>query len=456
MATNKTIAELEEALDSEARSTLKSLFDEDGYYAELSPYSGGSVATACGTMGDEQVYAFVQDVSVKSGAVCRAAAQKLVRLYELAVKNGAPVVGIYDSKGGDVAEGVELLTAYSEIANASAKLSGVAPQIAIVTGVCGGTSATLACMADFVIMTEKAELFLTAPFVANDGTKGAGTAKNAALSGVSCMTVKDAAEAVQKAKELLAVLPHNNLELAWNDYFHSVSDKVPDGTLKGGDMAKAVSDSDTLVELFSEFGTASYTAFGSINAKTVGFVATNKTADRLTQADCAKIARFAGICDAFSVPLVTFVDSEGFGLDNAAELAGSIRDCAKLTQVYACATTPKIAVITGNALGGVFTAFCGGSADLTIATEDAVIAPVTPAAAAVFLHGEECDSKEALQKAIDDYAADEASALNAMEKGVVDRIVPAQELWAALNGGLELLANKRVAAPARKHINFVY
>ena len=455
MATNKTIAELEETLSSEARNTLLSLFDEDSCI-ELSPYTGGSTVTAFGTVGGEQVYAFIQDASVKSGAVCKAAAQKLGRLYELAVKNGAPVVGIYDSKGGDIAEGAELLTAYSEIANASASLSGVAPQIAIVTGVCGGTAATVACMADFVIMTEKAELFLTAPFVANDGTKGAGTAKNAALSGVSCMTVKDGAEAVQKAKDLLAILPHNNLEMAWNDYFHSVSESVPDGSMKGGDLAKAVADNGELTELFGEFGTASYTAFGSINAKTVGFVATNKTDDRLTQADCAKIARFAGICDAFSIPLITFVDSEGFGLDNAAELAGSIRDCAKLTQVYACATTPKIAVITGNALGGIFTAFCGGSADLTIAVESAVIAPVTPAAAAVFLHGDECNSKEELQKAIDDYAADEASALNAMEKGVVDRIVPIEGLWTALNGGLEMLASKRVAAPARKHINFVY
>ena len=454
MATNKNIAQLEEALSSEARDTLLSLFDQDSC-TELSRYTGGSVVTACGTVEGEQVYAFIQDVSVKSGAVCMAAAQKLAKLYRLAVKNGAPLVGIYDSKGGDVAEGVELLTAYSEIANASAELSGVAPQIAIVTGVCGGTTATLACMADFVIMTEKAELFLTAPFVANDGTKGAGTAKNAALSGVSCMTVKEVAEAVQKAKDLLAVLPHNNLEIAWNDYFE-VSSSAPDDSLKGGELVKAIADGGILTELFAEFGTASYTALGSINAKTVGFVATNKTADRLTQADCAKIARFAGICDAFSIPLVTFVDSEGFAADNAAELAGSIRDCAKLTQVYACATTPKIAVITGNALGGIFTAFCGGSADLTIATEGAVIAPVTPAAAAVFLHGDECSSKEELQKAIDDYAADEASAVNAMEKGVVDRIVPAEELWAALNGGLEMLASKRVAAPARKHINFVY
>ena len=455
MATNKTIAELEqEALSSEARNTLMSLLDEDSF-TELSRYSGGSVVTACGTIDGMQVYAFIQDVSVKSGAVCKAAAQKLTKLYRLAVNNGAPVIGIYDSKGGDVAEGVELLSAYSEIAGASAELSGVAPQIAIVTGVCGGTSATLACMADFVIMTEKAELFLTAPFVANDGTKGAGTAKNAALSGVSCITAKDNAEAVKKAKELITLLPQNNLDVAGNDYF-TVTDQAADLSQKGGDLVKTVADKDSLIELFAEFGDASYTALGSVNWRTVGFVATNKTEGRLTQADCAKIARFAGICDAFSIPLVTFVDSEGFAADNAAELAGSIRDCAKLTQVYACATTAKIAVITGNALGGIFTAFCGGSADLTIATENAVIAPVTPAAAAVFLYADKCTSKEALQKAVDEYAADEASALNAMEKGVVDRIISAEELWDAVNGGLVTLASKRVAAPARKHINFVY
>lgn len=428
------------------------MFDEDSF-TELSPYTGGSVVTGYGQVDGCPVYAFIQDVSVKSGAVCKAAAQKIVKLYSLAVKNGAPVIAVYDSKGGDIAEGVELLTAYGDIANASASISGVAPQISIVSGVCGGISASLACMADFVIMTEKAELFLTAPFITAGA--GAGTAKNAALSGVSCMTVKDIAEAIKKAKALAAILPQNNLEVAGNDYFALPTDTA-DASLKGEAMVKTVADKDSLIELFPEFGKASYTALGSVNWKTVGFVATNKTEDKLTAADTAKIARFVGICDAFSIPVVTIVDSEGFAADSAAELAGSIRDAAKLTQVYASATTPKVSVITGNALGGAFTVFCGMNADVTVALEQAVIAPTTPKAAAIFLYSDKLNSKAEIEAAAEEYKASEASAVNAMEKGAVDRVISAEDIWSSVNSALEMLSGKRVQAPARKHINFVY
>lgn len=428
------------------------MFDEDSF-TELSPYTGGSVVTGYGQVDGCPVYAFIQDVSVKSGAVCKAAAQKIVKLYSLAVKNGAPVIAVYDSKGGDIAEGVELLTAYGNIANASASISGVAPQISIVSGVCGGISASLACMADFVIMTEKAELFLTAPFLTAGA--GAGTAKNAALSGVSCMTVKDIAEAIKKAKALAAILPQNNLEVAGNDYFALPTDTA-DASLKGEAMVKTVADKDSLIELFPEFGKASYTALGSVNWKTVGFVATNKTEDKLTAADTAKIARFVGICDAFSIPVVTVVDSEGFASDSAAELAGSIRDAAKLTQVYASATTPKVSVITGNALGGAFTVFCGMNADVTVALEQAVIAPTTPKAAAIFLYSDKLNSKAEIEAAAEEYKASEASAVNAMKKGAVDRIISAEDIWSSVNSALEMLSGKRVQAPARKHINFVY
>ncbi len=452
---NKTIDELaQELAGSEARSTLTSLFEE-GSFTELSPYIGGSVITGTGVVEGKQVCAFIQDSAVNSGAVCKTAAQKLAKLYQLAVKNGSPVIGIYDSKGGAVKEGVELLKAYSDIAASSASLSGVAPQIAVVTGVCGGIHASLACMSDFVIMTEKAEFFLNPPFISEDKTKGAGTAENAALSGIAALVVKDNAEALKKAKELIAILPQNNLEVAGNDYF-AVSDIAADGSMKGEALVKAIADKDSLVELYGKFGEVSYTALGSINWKTVGFVATDKAEGRLAKEDCAKIAKFVSICDAFSIPVVTFVNNEGFALDSKAELSGSVRDCAKLTQVYASATTAKIAVVTGNALGGIFTAFCGNNSDMTIAYENAVIAPVAPQTAAVFLHGEDCNNNEELQKAAEDYAENEASALNAMEHGVVDKIVPAEELWSALNNAVEALSSKRVSTPARKHINFIY
>ena len=449
MATTKTLAQLkEQAAANQARSTLISLFDEDSF-TEISPYSGQSAVTGWGQVEGNLVYAFMQDISVKSGAICKAAAQKIVNLYGEAVKNGAPVVGIYDSKGGDISEGVELLQAYGEIAKASGALSGVAPQISVISGVCGGTAAILASMADFVVMTEKSELFLTAPFLDANKTEGAGTAKNAALSGVPSFTEKDTAAAVERAKALLSVLPQNNLDTAINCYASS------DAEVKDFSEITGTADVSGVMELYKDFGKNSKVYFassGSDMGKTEGVV---YAGDRLSSDDTAKIARFAALCDSFSIPIVTVLDCEGFEVNSGAELTGSVRSASKLAQVYAAATVPKIAAVS-KALGGAFNIFCGANADITIADETAVIAPSTPKSAAIFLYGDKLNSKEELEKAANDYAAEEASALNAMEKGAVDIITEKENFWSEAQRALEALDSKRVQAPARKHINFVY
>ena len=219
----KTIAEMEQTAASEAANKLISLFDEDSF-VELGKFVGANgektgVVSGYGYVDGAVVYAYAQDTSVNAGAVNTAAALKIKKVYELALKNGAPVIGIFDSKGGDIKEGMKTLGAYGEIAKMSAALSGAVPQIAVVDGLCAGTAAMIACMADVVIMTEKSELFMTAPFTADDKTAGAGTAENAAKSGVAAILAKDSDEAIAKAKQLLSVLPANNLETAGNDYY---------------------------------------------------------------------------------------------------------------------------------------------------------------------------------------------------------------------------------------------
>ena len=388
----KTIAEMEQnTAQSDAASKLISLFDEDSF-TELDKFVGANgekvgVVSGYGFVDGAVVYGYAQDTSVKSGAVTMSAAAKIKKIYDLALKNGAPVIGIFDSKGGDIKEGVQMLTAYGDIAKASAALSGAVPQIAIVDGVCAGTAAMIACMADIVIMTEKSELFMTAPFVSQDKTEGAGTAENAAKSGVAAVIAKDGADAVSKAKKLISILPANNLETAGNDYF-SENDAAVTADLKGLDLISAVADKDSAIELYKDFGNAAVVALGSVNWRTAGFVATNN-ADRLTKADSAKIARFVTLCDAFSIPVITFVDSEGFENSSAAELAGSIRDSAKLAQAYAGATTAKIAIITGKAYGSAYVALASTAAgsDFCFAWEDAVIAPTSPEAAVTFING---------------------------------------------------------------------
>ncbi len=437
----KTLAEMEQNVpDSDARKRLTALFDEDSF-RELDKFVSTdgelcSVVAGYGTVLGATAYAFAQDVSVKGGAVNKSAAMKIRKIYELAAKNGAPVVAVFDSKGGDINEGMAVLSAYGDIVKASAAISGVVPQIAVVCGVCAGAAAMLASMADITIMTEKAELFMTAPFNTPDGKlAGAGTAANAAKAGVCDILAKDDADAIAKAKKLVAVMPANNISLAGNDDF-TENDAFVAADMKGADVIAAVADKNSVIELGADFGTAAYTAIASINWATVAFVATDK-AEKLTAADCAKIARFVQLADVFSVPVVTVLDTEGFVPSSEAELAGSVRDCAKLAQVYASATTTKVNLIKGKAFGAAYAAF--DSADISYAWENAAIAPMSLEAAKVFM-GEEID----------------ASPFNAAALGMIDGVIAAEDTKDAIASAVDLCSGKRVTAPTRKHVNFAF
>lgn len=457
----KTIAEMEQtATQSEARNRLVSLFDEDSF-VELDKFLSAdgemvSVVSGYGSIDGTVVYAYAQDISVKGGAVGRSVATKIKKVYDLALKNGSPVVGIFDSNGGDIKEGISLLSAYGDIAAASAALSGVVPQVSIVSGVCAGAGAMIACMSDFVIMTEKSEFFMAPPFVAADGKlAGAGSAANAAKSGVASIVAKDDADAIKQARKLISILPQNNLETSGNDYYEE-NQTVVTADLKAGDLAAAIADKNSIIELAKEFGTASFTALGSINWRTVGFVATNKTADKLTAADSAKIARFVSICDAFSIPVVTIVDTEGFEPSCEAELAGSIRDTAKLAQAYATATTTKVSIITGNAFSSAYIALAsiGAGTDLCFAWENAVISPLAPKAAVTFLNG--AAEKAEIEKLTTEYTENDASPFEAAAKGFVDRVIAPEDTKTAVASAIDICGSKRVSAPAKKHINYVF
>ncbi len=455
----KTLAEMEQSLpSSKARERIESLFDAESF-VETGKFvgSGGetaSVITGYGLVDGATVYAFSQDISVKGGAVNKAAALKLSKLYSMAVKNGCPVVGIYDSKGGDITEGSVMLDSYAYITKSAAKLSGVVPQISLVAGICAGTAAMIASMADFTVMTEKAEFFMTAPFVSEDDSfKGAGTSANAAKSGTAAIIAKDDKAAVEEVKKLIRILPSNNLELSGNDYYAD-NDADITADLKADAMIKAIADKNSVIELYKDFGNASYTALGSISWKTVGFVATDKADEKLSADDCSKIARFVSFCDAFSIPVVTVLDSAGIGGTQAAELSGSVRDAAKLAQIYASATTAKIALVTEKAYGSAYCAIVPAN-DMVIAYENSVISAADPKAAVIFLRGDELDgSNEA--KLIEEYKDNEASVFTLAATGSIDRVIDPADTRTALLSALDTLEGKRVHAPQRKHINFVY
>ncbi|MBP5605232.1 MAG: acetyl-CoA carboxylase [Ruminiclostridium sp.] len=444
--------------DSKARERLIRLFDAESF-VETGKYVGSdgktaSVVTGYGLIDGAVVYAFSQDISVKGGAVDSISAAKLVKLYDTAVKNGAPVVGIFDSKGGDIAEGAAMLDAYSYIAQSSAKLSGVVPQISLIAGLCAGTAAMIACMADFVVMTEKSEFFMTAPFVSKDDTfEGAGTAGNAARSGSAAIVAKDEAAAAEEVKKLIRILPSNNLELSGNDYYAENDTEITAG-MKADEAVRAIADKNSVTELYKDFGNAAYTALGSMSWKTVGFVATDKTEDKLSAADCAKIARFVSFCDSFSIPVVTLLNSAGIGGTQADELAGSVRDAAKLAQVYACATTTKIAVVTDKAYGSAYCAIAPAS-DMVIAYENSVISAVDPKAAVIFLKGDELNGTNEAAL-IEEYKDNEASAFTLAGRGSVDIVIDPSETRTTVLSAIDIFDSKRVHTPQRKHINFVY
>ncbi len=441
MAFTKSLAEMEQSVpESGTREKIRSLFDE-GSFTELDKFLSpdgevSSVIAGYGTVLGCPVYVFAQDGSVKGGAVNKSAGLKMKKVYELAAKSGVPVVGIFDSKGGEINEGMEVLRDYGDMMKASAAVSGVVPQIAVVIGVCAGCAAMLAEMADITIMTEEAELFLNSPFNTPDGKlEGAGKAANAAKSGVADIVVKDANAAVETLKKLIPVLPMNNLTPGYGADAPEGGAAISSAT-KGCDLVKALADKNSVVALGKDFGSAACTALVSIDGVTAAAVSTGRAA-KLTTADCAKIARFVHFADAFSIPVVTLIDTEGFEPSSAAELSGSVRDAARLAQVYAASTTVKINVVVGKAFGGAFAAF--DSADITYAWENAQIAPMNPEAGKVFT-GEELVTNP----------------FAAASLGMVDGVISAEDTREAVSKAMDFLDSKRVASPARKHADFVF
>jgi acetyl-CoA carboxylase carboxyltransferase component len=440
----------EKNLDSAARRRLAALFD-DGAYTEVGSLSMekeslASVITAYGYVNGSLVYAFSQDNTVNSGAVGTVHAQKIAKLYSLAAKTGRPVVGIHDSNGAFIDGTVDSLNAYGEMIGTAASVSGVVPQISVIAGVCAGSAAMLACSADFVVMTKDAELYV-AP-------NGKSTAADAAKAGTAAVVCDDDDAAVSAAKELLRLIPENNLT-AVPVYEYEENSFASGNTLS--DTVNNIADADSVTELYEGFGKASYTALATVAGSTAGIVSTNRTKDKLTADDSAKIARFVRTCDAFGIPVITLVDTEGF--DGEGEAAGSVRNMTMLAGAYAEATTAKVTLVTGKAYGPAFVALAskGANADFTFAYEDAVISPLAPVTAVEFLWHEKlagaanaAAKREELAK---EYIAEYATAEKAAYRNAVDEVISPAQTRTKLAEALEILSGKRVSRLPKKHNN---
>ena len=417
-------------------------FFDDGEYTAL--FADGAVSAACGYAAGQQAYAVYQNgeaVTVKD-------VEKNIKVLEMAAQTGCPVVTFYNSVGAKLAEGLDVLTANAKLNAQIAKVSGVIPQVAVVLGVCGGTSALSAANADVCIMAEGAELFFTAPFTSaakGDKVADAGSAAAAAKAGVASIVAADAAEAAEKAAHIVGLLPANNL-----------TGPAPTAALAAGaepaKAAAAVVDKDSTVELYAGFGKSVYTAFATVGGNAVGVVATGKN---LCHNCVAKIARFVRLCDAFSVPVVTVVDTEGFVPSVSDDIAGGIREAARLAATYADATTAKVTILAGKAVGPVYTALA--AADLRIAVTGCVVSALEPSAAVSVLYKDEIDASDNIIAATNAkaaaYTAEVCSAANAVACGAADMVCDAANVRSSVVAALELLSTKRAARLPKKHGN---
>ncbi|HCC02794.1 MAG TPA: carboxyl transferase [Ruminococcaceae bacterium] len=430
--------------DTIGNRRLRALFD-DGNFMEIDRFAKSSdhyaeAAAGYGTIEGCPVYAFAQSSDLAGGAVGREQAQKIRKVYEMAVKNGAPVIGIYDSMGGRLQEGTDLLYAYGDILRETNALSGVVPLISLVLGPCIGVSAMIASCADFVVMSGKGELT-----VSSDG-KG-GSAKEAAKQGNAAIVTETEEDAVAAVHSLIAKLPSNNLDaVGFEDENGGAG--IPSAGNSAKDAAEAVANQDSLQELMPDYGVSARTALAGIGCgSAVGILAY----DGILDADaCSKAARFIRFCDAFNMPIVSFVNAEKFV---------SLRAASMLSSAYSEATCAKISVLVGNAYGPVYIATSGhgANADYTVAWPQAVISALAPETGAVFFWNDRlagsADPIADRKKLIAQYAAEACNPMQAAAQGLIENVIQPEDTRAELVRALEMLSSKRVSTLPKKHSN---
>lgn len=441
---SKAVSEVEA---SKGYMRLQKLFD-DATFTQVDAFakSEGGYAEAVagyGYINGTGVYAIAQNSDLSGGAMSQAQAAKIKKVYDLAQKTGVPVITIYDSIGGRLTEGSQLLTAYGEILKMSSALSGVIPQISVVLGPCLGTQALIAACGDVVIAAKGAELSLDV----NTGS----TAEKAFENGTAHVLAEDEEDAIAIARDVASMLPANNIETAAGFEFADASENVAENT-PANDIPELVADDGSYLELSAAYGDDAVTALATLTGITVGFVSAG--AKVLSGDACKKIARFVRFCDAFSIPIITFVDSEKFCC---------LKSAARVSSAYAEATTAKISVITGEAYGALYVALAGtgSNADITFAYPNASVSPLNPYASAVIMLGDEIGKelkgsanpqadKEAL---VAKFKAENCSVFEAAANGYVEDVITPSATRTKLASALDMLIGKRVQRLPKKHNN---
>ena len=439
-------------IDSEAVKQLEALFD-DGCFTQLDKFAMNEnepceCVTAYGTVCGVMTFAF-SGAKGANGAMGKNMAQKIGKVYSLAEKVGAPVVGIYNSDGAHIDEGIDAMEAFASLIAAASKLSGVVPQISVIAGDCVGSAAVLATTADVVIMKNDAELYVTAGSILAD--EKVGSAELAAKNGTAAIIAETDEEIYNKVAEVITFLPQNNLVAPVVGEYYPASGNI--ASTDAYEVIEGIADADSFLELYKGYAEKAIVGFARINGAATAIVATNS--EKLDAAAASKIARFVRFSDAFSIPVVTLLNSYGVLGNKEDELSGGVKYASQLAHAYAEATTAKITVITGAAVGGAYIALASKAAgiDSVFAWPSAFISALEPKTAVELLMKDKLAEGESREDLANAYCDDEASAFAAANKGYIEDVISPMETAPRLALDLEMLSSKRVSTLNKKHSN---
>jgi methylmalonyl-CoA decarboxylase subunit alpha len=449
-----------------------------GMDEEAAPADG--VVTGYGTIDGRQACAYAQDFTVLGGSLGEMHAAKICRIMDLAMKIGCPCIGLNDSGGARIQEGVDSLAGYGDVFYRNTLASGVIPQISVIMGPCAGGAVYSPALTDFTVMVEKTSyMFITGPQIVQCVTGEeistedlGGASMHGSVSGCASFVFATEAETFEGVRKLLSYLPQNNqdnpphvkTEDPVDRMIPELEQVIPEDSKRAydvRDVLRLVFDSDSFFEIQQHFAENLVIGFARLGGGTVGIVANQpqSLAGVLDINASDKASRFIRFCDSFNIPLVTFVDTGGYLPGSQQEHGGVIRHGAKILYAYSEASVPKLTVIMRKAYGGAYIAMCSRhlGADQVFAWPSAEIAVMGPEGAATIIFKHEIadapDPEAAFKAKIEEYRMKFANPYQAASRGYVDEVIDPAETRLRLARSLPMLSGKRETRPARKHGN---
>ncbi|TVR77423.1 MAG: acyl-CoA carboxylase subunit beta [Chitinophagaceae bacterium] len=447
---------------------------------EKQKFLGDGVVTGYGTINNRLVYVYSQDFTVFGGSLSETHAEKICKIMDMAMKNGAPVIGLNDSGGARIQEGVVSLGGYADIFYRNTRASGVIPQISAVMGPCAGGAVYSPAITDFVLMVEKTSyMFVTGPNVVKTVTHEnvtseelGGAATHASKSGVTHFACKNELECIENIKKLVQYIPQNcedtapkyPYELSENEIRDSLKGIIPESSQQPYDIREVIDgivDENSFFEVHKDFAENIVVGFAFIGGRSVGIVA-NQPAHLAGVLDIdasVKGARFVRFCDAFNIPLLVLVDVPGFLPGTDQEWNAIITNGAKLLYAFCEASVPKVTVITRKAYGGAYDVMNSKhiGADINFAWPSAEIAVMGPKGAAEIIFKREIaaaeNPEEKLQQKVDEYSEKFANPYRAADRGFVDEVILPEQTRMKLIKTFTMLENKVDEMPRKKHGN---